>query len=98
MTTAPPPDLPVADVRIRSAAIDDAPAITAIYNEGIAERIATFETRPRTEPEMAERIGSLAPGQAMLVGLVGRQVLGGAWYGADSERECHRGVGSTRST
>jgi L-amino acid N-acyltransferase YncA len=31
----------------RPAAPEDAPAITEIYNEGIEDRIATFETRPR---------------------------------------------------
>jgi phosphinothricin acetyltransferase len=35
---------------IRPARPDDAPAIAALYNQGIAERQATFETRPR-EPE-----------------------------------------------
>jgi L-amino acid N-acyltransferase YncA len=32
----------------RSATPADAAAIAAIYNEGIADRIATFETEPRT--------------------------------------------------
>jgi L-amino acid N-acyltransferase YncA len=35
-------------VRARPARLDDAPTIAAIYNAGIAERTATFETRPRT--------------------------------------------------
>jgi phosphinothricin acetyltransferase len=34
-------------LRVRPAKIDDAPAICRIYNEGIADRIATFETAPR---------------------------------------------------
>ena len=37
----------------RAARIGDAPAITAIYNEGIADRIATFETEPRTTEQIA---------------------------------------------
>jgi phosphinothricin acetyltransferase len=32
----------------RAASPTDAPAIAAIYNEGIADRIGTFETEPRT--------------------------------------------------
>jgi phosphinothricin acetyltransferase len=32
----------------RPARIEEAAAIAAIYNEGIADRIATFETEPRT--------------------------------------------------
>src|SRR5579862_1019364 len=31
----------------RTARREDAPAITEIYNQGIEDRIATFETRPR---------------------------------------------------
>lgn len=38
---------------IRAAALADVPAVTAIYNEGIAGRQATFETRPRAEAEVA---------------------------------------------
>jgi L-amino acid N-acyltransferase YncA len=45
----PPPKLST-----RLATPEDAAAIAAIYNEGIAERIATFETEPRT----AEQIGA----------------------------------------
>jgi L-amino acid N-acyltransferase YncA len=38
---------------VRAARISDVPAITAIYNEGIADRIATFETEPRTAETVA---------------------------------------------
>ena len=33
---------------VRPATPADAEALAAIYNEGIADRVATFETRPRT--------------------------------------------------
>ena len=39
----------------RLARREDAAAITRIYNQGISERIATFETEPRT-PEDIERV------------------------------------------
>jgi L-amino acid N-acyltransferase YncA len=32
----------------RLATLDDAPSLAAIYNEGIEDRVATFETRPRS--------------------------------------------------
>lgn len=35
------------DLSARPARREDAPAITEIYNEGIEDRVATFETRPR---------------------------------------------------
>ena len=37
----------MATLRVRPARREDAPAITAIYNQGIEDRIATFETEPR---------------------------------------------------
>jgi L-amino acid N-acyltransferase YncA len=36
----------------RIAKMEDADAIKVIYNQGIAERTATFETRPRTEEDI----------------------------------------------
>ncbi len=39
---------------VRVATLDDAVAIATIYNQGIEDRVATFETRPRT-PEEIER-------------------------------------------
>jgi L-amino acid N-acyltransferase YncA len=53
---------------IRPAAAADAQRIADIYNQGIAERGATFETAPRTAPEMARRLArpeaAERPGQA----------------------------------
>ena len=42
-----------ATLRTRAATPADAPAIAAIYNEGIADRIATFETEPRSATDIA---------------------------------------------
>jgi len=39
-------------VQSRAANLGDADAIARIYNEGIEERIATFETHPRTAGEI----------------------------------------------
>src|SRR5579864_8794967 len=36
----------------RLATLQDAPFLAAIYNEGIEDRAATFETRPRTGDEV----------------------------------------------
>jgi L-amino acid N-acyltransferase YncA len=40
----------------RLATHEDAAAIAAIYNEGIAERIATFETEPRTAEQIVRQL------------------------------------------
>jgi L-amino acid N-acyltransferase YncA len=38
---------------VRPARREDAPAIAEIYNQGIEDRIATFETEPRTAADIA---------------------------------------------
>jgi len=45
----------------RPATPADTAAMTAIYNEGIEERIATFETRPRTPGEVAGWFDGIHP-------------------------------------
>ena len=42
------------ELRTRAATLADAAVIAAIYNEGIADRIATFETEPRSAIDIAE--------------------------------------------
>lgn len=48
--------VPPVTLSTRLATSDDAAAIAAIYNEGIADRIATFETEPRTAAQIAAQI------------------------------------------
>ena len=60
-----------------------------IYNAGIAERIATFETRSRTAEEL-ERWA--VDGRPFIVAERGRQILGWA-AGAYSDRCVYDGVG-----
>ena len=45
-----------APIGTRLATPADAPAIAAIYNEGIADRVATFETEPRTEAQLEAQL------------------------------------------
>ena len=40
-------------LKTRAATLADSAVIAAIYNEGIADRIATFETESRTPPDIA---------------------------------------------
>jgi L-amino acid N-acyltransferase YncA len=41
---------------VRLARLEDAPAITTIYNQGIEERNATFETEPRTVEQVIAQL------------------------------------------
>src|SRR5690349_24665154 len=50
----------VTELHVRPAGLADAAAIAAIYNQGIAERIATFETEPRSAQQIAGWLGERA--------------------------------------
>jgi L-amino acid N-acyltransferase YncA len=55
--TAVPPDPAATGAGLcttRPAIPADAPAIAAIYNQGIADRVATFETEPRSPEDIAD--------------------------------------------
>jgi L-amino acid N-acyltransferase YncA len=82
----------VSEGATRPATPADAPAIARIYNQGIEERIATFETEPRSDEQirsmLAER-GDRYP--TVVVERAGRVV---AWAGTSSyrSRPCYAGV------
>ncbi len=75
---------------IRPAAAGDAAAVAAIYNEGIEDRLATFETRPREPEEVAAWLQSGLP---FLVAADGDAVLGFARVSPYSDRCVYEGVG-----
>jgi phosphinothricin acetyltransferase len=74
---------------VRPARPSDAAAIAAIYNEGIEERQATFETRPRSAQDIASGLAS--GGRPFLVA-VDPDVVGWARLSAYDDRECYAGV------
>ncbi len=80
----------VADHLVRAATPADAPAIAAIYNEGIEERTATFETRPRTAQDVAAWIDGSHPVVAV-VDPAG-EVVGFAATFEYRARACYAGV------
>jgi L-amino acid N-acyltransferase YncA len=74
----------------RPAVAADVPAITAIYNQGIADRVATFETEPRTTDQVASWLGRRHP---LLVVEDGNGTVV-AWASTSSyrERACYAGI------
>ena len=76
-------------LRTRAAVPDDAEAIARIYNEGIEDRVATFETRPRS----AEDVGGWFEGvHPIVVGEDGRRVLAFASTSTYRPRDCYAGI------
>ncbi|MEF2276886.1 arsinothricin resistance N-acetyltransferase ArsN1 family A [Deinococcus sp. YIM 134068] len=75
----------------RPATPADAPAIARIYNEGIADRVATFETRERTAAEVAERLRGPHPAVVVLNGA--GTVVAFAWTSPYSAREAYATIG-----
>jgi L-amino acid N-acyltransferase YncA len=79
-----------ATTRFRPAAEGDLPAVVEAYNAGIAERVATFETQPRTVEDLA---AWLTDGQPFVVAERYGRVVGFARAGAYSDRCVYSGVG-----
>jgi phosphinothricin acetyltransferase len=78
-------------MRTRTATLADAGAIAAIYNEGIADRIATFETKPRSSAEIAEWFTG-----RQLVIVAETEETGPVAFAASfpySARPCYAGIG-----
>ncbi len=74
----------------RTATPDDAPVIAAIYNEGIADRIATFETRLRTPDDVRSWFEDAA--HPVIVVTEGGQVIAYATTSLYRPRECYAGI------
>jgi L-amino acid N-acyltransferase YncA len=80
----------VDELHIRPATLAEADAVAAIYNEGIEDRLATFETRPRTAGEVRAWLDEDLP---FLVALAGNDVVGFARVSPYSDRCVYQGVG-----
>jgi L-amino acid N-acyltransferase YncA len=78
-------------MRLRPATATDARSIAAIYNDGIAGREATFETRPRDPAEVAEWLGEDLP--FLVAEDADGTVLGFARVSPYSDRCVYAGVG-----
>jgi len=76
-------------MRSRRAQPDDAAAIAAIYNEGIEDRVGTFETRPRTVDEVRAWFDGHP---LVVVEAEGRGVIAFASTSTYRARECYAGI------
>ena len=76
----------------RPATPADAAAIAAIYNEGIEDRVATFETRPRTPSDVVKWFDGRHP--VIVVEDEGR-IVAFASTSTYRSRECYDGIAET---
>lgn len=76
--------------RTRPAEPEDAAAIAAIYNQGIADRIATFETEPRSPEQI---LAWFEPGLPIVAVLApDGEVVGYAATFSYADRCCYAGI------
>ena len=82
----------MSELRVRRAEPSDAEAIAAIYNRGIEERQATFQTRLHDPGELELKVEQR--GGQLLVAEAGGEIVGWAgWSGYDDPAEHYAGVG-----
>ena len=79
-------------VTIRPADASDAAAIAAVYNQGIAERTATFETDPRSAADIDARLRDQLRYPTLVADEDGA-VLGWAGVSSYRPRACYSGIG-----
>jgi L-amino acid N-acyltransferase YncA len=76
----------------RIATVEDAEAIARIYNEGIADRIATFETETRTPAQVASALTDKGDRYPTVVVERAGAVVAWAGAGAYRSRAAYAGV------
>jgi len=77
---------------VREAVEADAQAIARIYNQGIEERTATFETEPRTAGDIASLLSDRRGRYPMVVAEQGGKVIAWAGISPYRARRCYEGV------
>jgi phosphinothricin acetyltransferase len=76
-------------LRPRPASPEDAPAITRIYNDGIEDRLGTFETRLRTEADIRDWFDGRHP---IVVVESGSSIVAFASTSSYRARDCYAGI------
>jgi phosphinothricin acetyltransferase len=79
------------EITIRPAVTDDAAVIAGIYNQGIADGGATFETEPRTADDIEAKLAATDPFSTLVAEADG-EVIGWAGLSSYRPRACYAGI------
>jgi phosphinothricin acetyltransferase len=86
-------------IDVRIVGVEDAAELAEIYNQGIDERTATFNTNQVTAKEIEEKIVKSVNKNSVLVAvkLDSYRVIGWASISPYSSRPCYCGIGEVSS-
>src|SRR2546427_4308592 len=79
-------------LNVRPASLDDADAITVIYNQGIVDRVATLESTLRTPAERREWLAQRGLRHPVIVGDANGEVVGWASLNQFNPRDAYAHV------
>lgn len=79
-------------LHVRTATAGDAPAIARIYNQGIEDRVATFETEIRTPAQVQAKLRSQIDAYPTVVVELDGCIVAWAGTSSYSDRPCYRGI------
>lgn len=82
----------IKELTIRLATLADVPQITAIYNQAIEERCATFEKEPRNVEDLVQRIADQQRYPWLVAVDFANTVLGWASLSSYRPRACYGGI------
>ena len=80
-------------VHVRNASVEDAATIAEIYNQGIEDRVATYETELRSVEDQKAWLRATADRYPAVVAEIDGEIVGWAGAGPYRARECYRGIG-----
>lgn len=79
-------------LEVRLARIQDSRAIAEIYNQGIEERVATFETEPRSPLDIEDALRGRGDRYPTVVATIDDVVGSVAWASEYRSRQCYAGI------